>query len=67
MGGCKLTEGFPFPGLVFLLIFDHIKMQVSVSVISYHIPHSGLTNDFVETENLPRKLPHASSPKLNVF
>ena len=39
-------------------------------MISYQIPHSGsadgLTTDFMETENLPRKLPPASYPKLNI-
>lgn len=39
-------------------------------MISYPIPHSGsadgLTTDFMETEKLPRKLPPASYPKLNI-
>lgn len=66
MGGRKLTtKDFPFPEFVFLLSFYRIKMKVSVSVIPYQTPRSGLTT--METENLPRKLPHASSPKLNVF
>lgn len=46
-------------------------MEAAVRMISYQIPpparRSGLPTDFIETENLPRKLPSASSPELNML
>lgn len=44
-------------------------MKAAIRMISYQTPtpRSGLPTDFIETENLPRKLPSASSPELNIF